>query len=159
MKGRVILDTGVIVEYIDLGGPYHRPAETLFAAIIEGKLEALIPHPVLAETFYVSYKIYRKLGAPSPQRRAKLLVEWLYRLTPREPLGNGLDLALEAGKAKLRYKLALTDCYVLALSKVVGARPIFRRREREMERHLDEIERKYNPLFLEDYTDTHPLDH
>lgn len=151
MRRRAVLDTGVIVEYIDLEGPYHEPAETLFSAIIEGRLEALIPHPVLSETLYVSYRTYKKLGVPGPQRRAMLLVGWLYRLKTPEPRENSLDLALEAGKAKLRYGLALTDCYVLALSRMAGARPIFRQREREMEKHVEEIEREYKPIFLEDY--------
>jgi len=156
MKTRAVLDTGVIIEYIDNKGPFHEPALVLFDTIMEGKVEVHIPNPVLAEAFYVSYNLYRSLRMPKPAVRARLLVEWLYRLASHSNLDNGVNLALETSRTMQKYKLALTDCYVLALSKIAGARPIFRRREQEMLKHLKDLEREYRPLFLEDYTDNEP---
>lgn len=43
-----------------------------------------------------------------------------------------MELALEAGRAKLKYWLALADCYVLAASKIYRAKALFRKREGEM---------------------------
>ena len=122
-------------------------------ALRAGRLEAIIPHPVLSETFYVAARVYSKLGVGNPEERASKLVEWLYKLPTTGVVGESIDLALEAGRAKLRYGLALTDCYVLASSKLYGAKALFRKREREMKARgvLDSLARDYDVLFLEDY--------
>ncbi len=149
----VVLDTSVIIEYIDLKGSLHEQASAVFNAILEGRLNALIPHPVLAETFYVAARIYGYLGFTDSEQRAARLVEWLYRLPSVNIVGESLDLALEAGRVKLKYGLALTDCYVLAVSRLHGAKALFKRREREMTRKglIDSLSREYDIVFLEDY--------
>ncbi|MCE4613129.1 MAG: PIN domain-containing protein [Desulfurococcales archaeon] len=150
---RVVLDTGVVVEYIDLKGALHEQAWIVMESVKAGRLEAVIPHPVLSETFYVAARIYSKLGARDPEERALKLIEWLYRLPTVSIVGETLDLALEAGRAKLKYGLALTDCYVLASSKLYNARALFRKREREMGagKVLRSLTRDYEIVFLEDY--------
>lgn len=70
---RVVLDTGVIIEYVDLKGSLHEQARAVFDAVVSGRLEALIPHPVLAETFYVAVRIYSSLGVRDPLARAARL--------------------------------------------------------------------------------------
>ena len=105
----IILDTSVIIEYIDLAGSCHRQAEALIENVSKGRLLAVIPHPTLAETYYVSARVYEKLGLEKAERRAEELVEWLYRspnFTVAEP---SLELALQAGIIKRRCNLALTD--------------------------------------------------
>lgn len=54
---------------------------------------------------------------------------------------------------KLRYGLALTDCYVLAASKIFGAKAVFSMRERGMkDRGLMEVlGREYDLVLSEDY--------
>lgn len=147
----VVLDTGVIVEYVDLRGAFHEAARALFNALLSGKLEALVPHAVLAETYAVARRIYEALGLPDADSRAAKLINWLYSLPSVRVEGVGLELALEAGRVKARYKLALTDCYVLALSKLSGCAAVFRAREREMQRALAELQREFKLVFLEDY--------
>lgn len=66
-------------------------------------------------------------------------------------VGVDAELAVEAGEAKRRYRLALTDCYVLAAARVYGGRPVFRRVEAEMRGVVDELRRGYGVVFLEDY--------
>jgi predicted nucleic acid-binding protein len=147
----ISLDTGVIIEYIDLTGRFHRQAEALIENISKGKLLAIITHPTLAETYYVSAKIYEKLGLERPERIAEELVEWLYRspnFTLAEP---SLELALQVGIIKGHFNLALTDAYVIAASKLYKGRAVFRRREREMIEKLTELTKSYNMLFIEDY--------
>jgi len=61
---------------------------------------------------------------------------------------NELDLHIETAKIKLKYKIALADCYVLALSRLKGCKAVFRKREKEMPQ---EIEKDFDVLFLEDY--------
>ena len=148
---RVALDTGVIVEYVDRAGPHHAQALLVFTAALSGKLELVIPHPVLAETYYVAARIYEKLGLDDPGGRAARLVGWLYRLPSVTVVGADLRLALEAGAAKIKYGLALTDCYVLAAAKVHRCKPLFRKREKEMEDIEEQLKRDYGILFLEDY--------
>lgn len=148
---RVGLDTSVIVEYIDEEGEYHEHAEAVFSAIISGRLEALIPHPILAETFYVAARLYRELGAGEPEATASKLVKWLYRLPQVKVIGTSLELALEAGKVKLRYKLALTDCYLIAACKIHGCTALFKRPEAEMLKSVEQLKKDYRVVFLEEY--------
>ena len=148
---RVALDTGVIVEYVDRAGPYHAQALLVFTTALSGKLELVIPHPVLAETYYVAARIYEKLGLDDPRGRAARLVSWLYRRPSVKVAEADLRLALEAGAAKIKYGLALTDCYVLAAAKIYKCKPLFRKREKEMEGIEEQLKRDYGILFLEDY--------
>ena len=150
-RGKAVLDTSVIIEYVDESGEYHEQAKTVFNAVLQGRLEAIIPHPILAETYYVAARVYEALGLNEPMGRARKLVEWLYRLSSPAARGDDLKTALEAGNAKLRYGIALTDCYVLAAAKVHGGKAVFRKREKEMLNTIKEIESKYPVIFLEDY--------
>jgi len=112
---RLAMDTSVIIEYIDTKGELHEQAEIAFSALLSGKLEVVLPHPILAETYYVAAKLYDKLKIENPQRAASKLIEWLYRLPTTIVPNADVNLAIEAGKAKLNYGLALTDCYVLVI--------------------------------------------
>ncbi len=137
---RAVLDTSVIVEYIDRRGELHEQAAIVMEAVVKGKLEALIPHPVLTEVYYVSLRLYRALSAEDPESRARKLLEWLYQLptiTIPEPT---VYLALEAGAMKDRYGLALTDCYVLAAAKLYRAVAVFEKREKEMKKRPARLE-------------------
>ena len=148
---RVAIDTSIIIEYIDMKGEYHEEAELIFREILNGRIEAIVPHPILAETYYVAVKLYDKLKIMSSHDIASKLIEWLYRLPtliiPREDI----NLAIEAGKAKLEFNIALTDCYVLAVSKICGCKSLFKKREKEMLKSMDILEKKYQLIFLEDY--------
>ncbi|MEM2123084.1 MAG: PIN domain-containing protein [Candidatus Bathyarchaeia archaeon] len=148
---RAAIDTSVIIEYIDEMGGLHREAETLFKAVLTGKLEAIIPHPILVETYYVASRLYRQLGVTDTQSKSQRLIERLYRLPQASIIGEGLGLVVEAGKAKLNYNLALTDCYILAASKIYNCKAVFKRVEEEMLRKIDDLKRDYQILFLEAY--------
>ena len=148
---RISVDTSVIIEYIDRKGELHEQAEAVFSAILAGKLEAVIPHPTLAETYYVASRIYQELGVEDPEVTATKLVEWLYRLPTVTIAGMSLDLALEAGRIKLYYKLALTDCYVLAASRIYDCTALFKKPEKEILENLEEIKKNYRVIFLKDY--------
>ena len=153
----ISLDTSVIIEYIDLAGRFHRQAEAIIENVLAGKLSAIIPHPTLAETYYVSLKVYEKLGLDRPRQRAEELVNWLYRspnFTIAEP---SLELALLAGRIKGDLNLALTDAYVVAASKLYKGKAVFKTKEREMVERLTELTKSYDVVFLEDYSPTSKL--
>ena len=148
----MVLDTSVIIEYIDRRGEYHEQARVVFDAILLGKLKAIIPHPILSETYYVATRVYEALRLEHARERAIKLVEWLYRLPTVIVKDTDLSLAIEAGKVKLKYGIALTDCYVLASAKIYKGKAVFRKREREMLNKITNIEKEYPIVFLEDYT-------
>jgi Predicted nucleic acid-binding protein, contains PIN domain len=147
---KVILDTSVIIEYINRAGKLHKQASTIFKALNEGRLRAAVPSPVLAETFYVAVRIYSSMGLPDPVERAEKLVNWIDKHPQVDVLRN-FDLDLEAGKMKLKYGVSLTDCYVLAASKIHKAKAVFRKREKEMESIEDLLRKELEVIFLEDY--------
>ena len=148
---KVAMDTSVIIEYIDLKGELHEQAETIFSALLTSKLENILPHTILAETYYVATKLYHKLQIEKPHIVASKLIEWLYRLPTTIIPSEGPTLAIETGKAKLNYGLALTDCYVLAASKIYGCKALFKKPEREMMKSIDTLKKEYQLIFLEDY--------
>lgn len=148
-RARAVLDTSVIAEHVNRAGKLHNQASLIFKAINAGKLEAIIPSPVIAETFYVAARVYSELRLPNPVKRAEFLVRWLDR-HPGVKILRELDLDIEAGRIKLEYGLSLTDCYVLAASRICGAAAVFRKREKEME-NVEEKLKKFKLIFLEDY--------
>ena len=147
----VSLDTGPIVEYADLAGPFHRQMEAIIRRVVAGKLTAIVPHPVLAETYYVSFRIYEKLGLDRPEERSAKLIEWLYHSPNFLIAESSLQLAKMAGQIKKDYGLALTDCYVIAASKLRRGRALFRAKETEMKRNISRLTKSYEVIFLEDY--------
>lgn len=148
---KVVMDTGVIIEYVDLKGEFHEHARTVFSTLLTGNLENILPHPILAETYYVAARLYRKLRVEDPQLVASKFIEWLYRLPGTIIPSENTTLAIETGRAKLKYGLALTDCYVLAASKIYNCKALFKKPEREMVENVDALKKEYQLLFLEDY--------
>ena len=148
---KVAIDTSVIIEYIDAKGELHEQAKLTFSALLTSKLEAIIPHPILAETYYVATRLYQKLKIENPGSVASKLIEWLYRLPTTIIPSEGTNLAIETGKAKLNHGLALTDCYVLATSKTHNCKALFKKTEKEMRKNIDALKKEYQLLFLEDY--------
>lgn len=149
---KVVVDTGVVVEYLDLRGGFHEQALEFFSALIAGRVEAILPHPILAETYYVATRLYQRVAAETPEELAARLVRWLYRLPATTVVGEDAKLALEVGRAKLTFGLALTDCYVLAASRAHACKALFRAPEREMVGCVDALRREYELLFLKDYS-------
>lgn len=150
MSSKVTLDTSVIIEYVDRKGELHKQAELVMSAINSGKLTAIVPHVVLAEVFYVASRLYRELALKNPISRAEKLVKWL-SYHPYIQIVSGLSLDLEAGKIKYNYRIALTDCYVLAASKIYNATALFKRRGKELLSLEGSLKREYKAIFLEDY--------
>jgi len=147
----IVLDSSVIIEYIDLKGKLHDVAEVIFENLNQGKLTGLIPHPTLTETYYVAQRIYKKIEPKNAKKKATLLINWLYSHPHLRVIADTLNLAILAGEIKLKLHLALTDCYVLATSKIHNAKAVFKKREREMQDVIREIEENFDIIFLEDY--------
>lgn len=151
MSDDVAMDTGVVIEYIDQRGKYHDQAETVFSSLLAGDLRVVLPHPVLAEVHYVSARVFEALDLENPHGRAMKLVSWLRGLPTVIVPDGSADFVAEVGRAKLNYRLALTDCYVLAASKIHKCGALFRRCEKEMLKRADALKEEYQIVFLEDY--------
>lgn len=146
------LEEETIVEYVDLDGTFHSQTTAIFESIGAGEIFGLIAHPILAETYYVSLRVYERLQLEQPERRARNLLEWLYRSPNIELAEPTLKLALTAGKIKKEFSLALTDAYVIASSKLYKGKAVFRAREKEIQEKIAELGKSYNLVFLEDYS-------
>ena len=86
-----------------------------------------------------------------PQSLAAELVDWLFRLPSVTMAAENKQLAVEAGDAKLKYCLALTDCYILAASRIYGCKALFRMPEEEMTGKMTALKKAYQLIFLSDY--------
>nr|MDO8043940.1 PIN domain-containing protein [Candidatus Baldrarchaeota archaeon] len=147
----IVLDSSVIIEYIDLDGEFHGNAKLIFENLNQGKLHGLIPHPVLAETCYVAERVYAEFDPKNAGKRSKQLVKWLFSHPHLQIVADTINLAILVGELKSKFKLALTDCYVLAVSKIHDAKAIFKKREKEMQNVINIIEKDFKIIFLEDF--------
>jgi len=145
----ISIDTSVLIEYINLAGSLHKEAKAVIQSVLDGKIIAVIPHPVLAETYYVSVRIYEKHNLTIPEQRAKNFVEWIYRSPNFSIAEPSLELAILAGRIKRKFNLALTDAYVLASAKLYKAKAVFRSKEKEIADKLEDITKEYDVVFLE----------
>lgn len=142
---KAVIDTGVFVDYIDKKAPYHKAAKSIIDSL--GQLKVVLPSLTITEICYVSARIFKAAGVRNTFEKSVEFVEWLYS-HPAIRIENNLNLSVEAARLKIHYRIALTDCYTLALSKIEACKAIFRRREKEMS---EEIEKDFDIIFLEDY--------
>jgi hypothetical protein len=142
---KVVIDTGVFVEYIDKRASFHSPAKAIIESI--GAIEVFLPPITLAEVCYIAARLLEFSGAKNAFEKASEFVNWIYT-HPAVTIINDLSLHTEAARVKLEYNMALADCYILALSKLKRCKAVFRKREKEMS---EEVEEEFDTLFLEDY--------
>lgn len=147
----VVIDSGVFAEYANVSGRLNAQANAIFSSLNKGKLSAVVAPPSLSEVFYVLARLYTTFGVEEPEKKASKFCEYIYHHPSIEVADASLPLILEAGRIKYIFKLALTDCFVLALSKLRKCKAIFRHREKEMKKILEELNKRFQMVFLEDY--------
>lgn len=147
----VVLDSGVIAEYANVSGRFNAQASVIFDAIGKGELCAIVAPPSLSEVFYVLSRLYATVSVEEPEKRASEFCEYLYFHPNVEVSDMPLSLIIEAGRIKHVFKLALVDCYVLALSKLRKCKAVFRHREKEMKKTGDKLAEEFEMVFLKDY--------
>ncbi len=141
---KLVLDTGVLVEYIVERAPYRR----LAAKLLEPSTAELYISPItLSETLYVAYRIYASSGLPDPLSETHRYLAWLRARVELAEVDE--ETAWKAGELKGELGIALPDCYVIATAWKLGASPLFRKPEKEMEKVFDRL-RGMGVLFLED---------
>ena len=147
----MVLDTSMIIDYIDDKGSFHNNAYTIFEQLKNGIILGILSHPTLAETYYVSIRLYEKMRIKKPFEHSEKLVKWLYSHPSIELADNTYEMLKEVAKAKIELKLSLSDCYVLATARVYDAKAIFKKREIEMRSVRENLEKHYDIIFLEDF--------
>lgn len=147
----IALDTGVIVEYANIKGIYHIQATAIFNRINEGRLTAILSPPTIAELYYVLKRLYDAQKIENSDEKAYNFCEYVYYHPSVKIAEMKLKLLIEAGKIKHDYGIALTDCYVLAVSKEHKCSALFRHREFEIEQIIKQLVKSFRIVFLEDY--------
>lgn len=147
----VALDTGVIAESVNINGEFYKQAATVFDAIKSGSMTALLSPVTISELHYVLWRIYDKLAMKNAEKVSGEFCEYIYYHPSIRIVETSLGLLLEAGSIKHRYSLALSDCFVLAVSKLNKCKAVFRHKEDEMEPALKDLNREFDILFLGDY--------
>ncbi len=150
MKTKIVIDTSVIVEYIDKAGPWHKYARIIFSEIIRERIVAYIPIITLSEILYVAKRVYEKRRVQEPKKKALGLIRWLYQHPNIRIVVMRLRAIVLASLIKSKYRLSISNCYVIALAKLLKAK-LFSGREREMFKHVNILKRVYGVIFLEDY--------
>jgi predicted nucleic acid-binding protein len=147
----VSLDTSVLAEYIDAQGDYHEQALVVIRSVIDGHFTALVPHVVLAELYYVTSRIYEDLGFENSSVRAEKIVEWLYGSPNFTVTESSLELAIESGRIKKQFGLALPDSYVISSAKLFHGKAVFKKREAEMAKSMRKLSTSYEIVFLSEH--------
>ncbi|MFQ6075044.1 MAG: PIN domain-containing protein [Candidatus Bathyarchaeia archaeon] len=147
----IVLDTGVIAEYANIGGSYNAQAAAIFKSINEGRLEASLAPPTVTELYYVMKRVYETERGEDASKRAHDFCKYVYYHPGIRVADLDFDLLVGAGRVKADYGVAITDCYVLSLSKQLGCKALFRHREVEMRPVLDRMLKEFQVIFLEDY--------
>jgi len=141
----IVLDTSVLVEYIILRSPYRSKVVKLFDKALKGDLRLYVSIVTLSELLYVASRIYQIAGVENPNMEALNFVEWVK--SRARVVNIDEDIALRAGELKKQLRIALPDCYVIAVAKAMEATPLFKAVEEEMKPVANNL-RKLGVKFL-----------
>jgi predicted nucleic acid-binding protein len=149
----IAIDTSVWVEYINIGGVFHPQAKAVIDSLGKGGTEAILTPITLAEIYYVSERVYKEAyTAQESEALAKKLYDFVYYHPHVEVKELDYELCLKAAMIKSRYKIAISDCFLFALSEKENVAILFRGKEKEMEPNMKELKNRFNLKFLQDYT-------
>ena len=135
---RIVLDTGVLVEYIVERAPYRFKVGKLFEKAAEGMVSLYVSPITLSETLYVASRIYVASSLSNPNEEALNYMGWVK--SRLNIVGITEDVVVRAGELKKVLRLALPDCYVIAVAEEIDATALFRSVEREMKPVLSKLE-------------------
>ncbi len=139
-----VVDTGVLVEYINESSPHHPKVRKL----LEGNNSLYITPVTMSEVMYVGYRVYKAAGLSNANELARELFLWASLKLKVTDVNK--DVALQAGEIKKKYGIALPDCYVIATANHLGVKALFKR-EKELIAVIDKIEKEFKePIIFVD---------
>jgi hypothetical protein len=147
----VVLDTGVIAESVNLEGEFNKQATIVLDAINSDSITAILNPVTIAELRYVLWRIYDELAVKNPEKVSRDFCEYIYYHPNIRILETSLEMLLEAGTIKHRYSLTLSDCFVLAASKLNRCKAVFRHKEHEIQAAFKDLSKEFDLVFLQDY--------
>jgi len=142
---KLVLDTSILIEHIVLRAPYREKVSKLFNRAFSGDIKLYVNVLTLSEVLYMASRIYKIAKVDDPNKEALNYIKWIKSRTNIVEIDA--DLASRAGELKKFLNIALLDCYVIATADALGATPLFRNIEKEMETILDDL-RNLNVKFL-----------
>ncbi len=138
-RDEYVLDTSVIVEYIDEESPYSEAVEELYTGIVLGGTKVYIMPTTICEVLYTSYRVYRKAGVEDPNLESVNFVRWFLSLAGVQRLEITDEVAILAGEIKKSLRLSVVDCIVIAAARHSGVPALFLKPEREMEPQKEKL--------------------
>jgi len=139
------------VEYIVAKSPYRKFIEDLFSRSRRSELELYVSTVTLAEIFYAASRIYSIAGVEDPNREAENFVTWI--TLRAKPVNIDFQLAKTARELKKKLRIALPDCFVIALAMIMDGNALFKKVEHGMLSIEDKL-RKLSVIFAEDHIKT-----
>ena len=130
----MIVDTGVLIEYINEAGKYHEKVRKLVES--ESNDSLFVTPITLSEVLYVSYRVYKAAGLSDANNYAREFVEWLLSRLKVTEINH--EIVMKAGEIKKKYGIALPDCYVIATADYLKDKALFKK-EKEILQVLDRI--------------------
>ncbi|RLG60897.1 PIN domain nuclease [Candidatus Geothermarchaeota archaeon] len=146
-EDKLVLDTGVFIEYIVRRALYRSVVERLFTKAVVGRIKLYTTSVTLSETLYIASRIYEAASEEDPNRLAADYIKWIRERVSVIEVSN--EIIFSAGELKKTLHLALPDCYVIASASAVDGIPLFRSIEREMKPVLNKL-KTYGVKFLEE---------
>lgn len=147
---RIVLDTSVIIEYVIANSPWRGLLARLFSSALRGVYELYLSTVTLAEVFYVVKRIYEEVGVEKPGKAAENFLFFLEKHKGLSIISPSFDIAVEAGKIKSLYKISLADSFVFATAKILKAKPMFRKIEKELEPYIEDLKKEYELITIEE---------
>ena len=146
----IVLDTGVIIEYIIEKSILREFLKKIFLLAMKGKIKIYLSTISLAEVYYISKRIYIKVGIKNPEEASLSFLNFLKNYKGIYIVPPNFEIAIEAGKIKSIHGLSLGDCFVFATSKILNAKAVFRNEETEFKPILKEIKNKYGFITIKE---------
>jgi len=147
---RIVLDTSVIIEYVIANSPWRKLLATILSQASRGAYELYLSTVTLAEVYYVAKRMYEAAGVEEPGKAAENLLFFLEKHRGLSIVPANIDIAVEAGRAKSAYRVSLADSFALTTARILKAKPLFRRIERELEPHVEDLKREYGLMTVEE---------
>jgi len=144
------IDTGVWIEALIQNAPYYKLANFLIKKVLKGEIQALITPLTATEILYITHRIYRETYKDEKIARNKAL-EYFDTIYHNENVLVRInkEIIVNAAEIKIKYSLSMSDSYILSLAKTHKIPVVFRHIEKEMENKLDELQKEFKIIFLE----------
>ncbi len=149
----IAIDTGVWIEYINTRGTLHPQAKAVVDSVNRGETTAILTPLTLTEICYVAERVYQEVHTQSQSEiLARKLYDFVYYHPYVEIKPLDYELCLNAAIIKSRYNIAFSDCFLLALSENDNVTILFKNVESEMKQNINELNKRFNLKFLENYS-------